>query len=114
MQNHDGTLIEAWASMKSYPRKDGGGSGPDVGGDRDFKGERRSNATHASATDPESKLLRKGPGKEAKLCFAEHALMDHGHGLMSDVALTPAVGVTEPEAALAMLRRQRHNRIGPD
>jgi transposase len=109
----DGTLIEAWASMKSYQRKDGGGSGPDAGGDRDFKGERRSNATHASTTDPESKLLRKGPGKEAKLCFAGHALMDNRHGLMSDVALTPAVGITEPEAALAMLTRQRRKRIRP-
>jgi transposase len=108
-----GTLIEAWASMTSYQRKDGGGSGPDAGGDRDFKGERRSNATHASTTDPESKLLRKGLGKEAKLCFAGHALMDNRHGLMSDVALTAAVGVTEPEAALAMLTRQRRKHIRP-
>lgn len=109
----DGTLIEAWASMKSYQRKDGGGSGPDAGGDRDYKGERRSNDTHASTTDPESKLLRKGLGKEAKLCFAGHALMDNRHGLMTDVVLTPAVGVTEPEAALAMLSRQRRKHLRP-
>lgn len=109
----DGTLIEAWASMKSYQRKDGGGSGPDGGGDRDFKGERRSNDTHASTTDPEAKLLRKGPGKEAKLCFAGHALMDNRHGLITDVAVTASVGVTEPEAALAMIDRQRRQHLRP-
>lgn len=109
----DGTLIEAWASLKSYRPKDGGGSGPDAGGDRDFKGEKRSNDTHASTTDSEAKLRRKGPGKEAKLCFAGHALMDNRHGLMTDVALTPAVGVTEPDAALAMLARQRGKRLRP-
>ena len=98
----DGTLIEAWASMKSFRPKDGGGSGPDAGGDRDFKGERRRNETHASTTDPEAKLLRKALGKEAKLCFAGHALMDNRHGLISDVCLTPSVGVTEPEAALSL------------
>ena len=109
----DGTLIEAWASMKSYQRKDGGGSGPDGGGDRDFKGERRSDDTHASTTDPEAKLLRKSAGKEAKLCFAGHALMDNRHGLITDVAVTAAVGVTEPEAALSMLGRQRAKRLRP-
>jgi transposase len=109
----DGTLIEAWASMKSYRPKDGGGSSPDAGGDRDFKGERRSNDTHASSTDPQAKLLRKGLGKEAKLCFAGHALMDNRHGLITDVTLTPAVGVTEPDAALAMLQRQRRKHLRP-
>ncbi len=99
----DGTLIEAWASMKSFRPKDGGGSGPDAGGDRDFKGERRCNDTHASTTDPEAKLLRKSLGKEAKLCFAGHALMDNRHGLISDVCLTPSVGVTESEAALTLV-----------
>src|SRR6202158_1335957 len=62
----DGTLIEAWASMKSFRPKDGGGSGPDAGGDRNFKAERRRNDTHASTTDPEAKLLRKTLGKEAQ------------------------------------------------
>lgn len=109
----DGTLIEAWASMKSYQRKDGGGSGPDAGGDRDFKGEKRSNDTHTSKTDPEAKLMRKGPGKEAKLCFAGHALMDNRNGLITDVSATASVGVTEPEAALALLDRQRRRRVRP-
>jgi len=99
----DGTLIEAWASMKSFRPKDGAGSGPDAGGDRDFKGERRRNDTHVSTSDPEAKLLRKALGKEAKLCFAGHALMDNRHGLISDVCLTPSVGVTEPEAALSLV-----------
>lgn len=109
----DGTLIEAWASMKSFRPKDGGGSGPDAGGDRDFKGERRRNETHASTTDPQAKLLRKAAGKEAKLCFAGHGLMDNRHGMMIDVALTASVGVTEPQAALAMIARQRRKRLRP-
>lgn len=109
----DGTLIEAWASMKSLRPKDGGGSGPDAGGGRDFKGERRSNETHASTMDPESKLLRKALGKEAKSCFAGHALMDNRRGLIGDVCLTPSVGVTEPEAALSMVARQRRKHIRP-
>ena len=105
----DGTLIEAWASLKSFQKKDGSGPGPDDDGDVDFKGEKRSNATHESTTDPESKLLRKGPGKEAKLCFAGHALMDNRHGLVTDLTVTPSVGVTEPEAALDLIDRQREN-----
>lgn len=109
----DGTLIEAWASMKSFRPKDGGGSGPDGGGDRDFKGERRRNETHVSTTDPEAKLLRKAAGKEAKLCFAGHGLMDNRHGLMTDVILTASVGVTEPQATLAMIARQRRKRLRP-
>ena len=109
----DGTLIEAWASMKSFRPKDGGGSGPDAGGDRDFKGERRRNDTHTSTTDPEAKLLRKALGKEAKLCFAGHALMDNRHGLISEVSLTPSVGVTESQAALALIERQRRKRLRP-
>jgi transposase len=107
----DGTLIEARASMKSFRPKDGGGSGPDAGGDRDFKGWRRRNDTHASTTDPEAKLLRKALGKEAKLCFAGHALMDNRHGLISDVCVTPSVGVTEPEAAPALVARQRRKHL---
>jgi transposase len=103
----DGTLIEAWASMKSFQRKDGSGSGPDAGGDVDFKGERRTNDTHQSRTDPEAKLLRKGQGKEAKLCFAAHQLMDNRHGLISDSTLTQSVGTTEPEAAEELIDRQR-------
>ncbi len=63
--------------------------------------------------NPESKLLRKALGKEAKLCFAGHALMDNRHGLISDVCLTPSVGVTEPEAALSLVARQRRKRLRP-
>src|SRR5512137_233040 len=74
----DGTLIEAWASMKSFRPKDGSDEPPADGDGRnreaDFHGEKRSNDTHASTTDPEAKLYRKGPGKEAKLCFMGHAL----------------------------------------
>ena len=69
--------------------------------------------THASTTDPEAKLTRKSPGKEAKLCFTGHALMDNRHGLLTDVSLTPSVGVSEPEAALALLRRQRRKHLRP-
>jgi transposase len=105
----DGTLIEAWASMKSFRPKDGGGSGPDAGGDRNFKGERRRNDTHASTTDPQAKLLRKALGKEAKLCFAGHALMDNRHGLISDVCLTASVGVTE-SAAIRVITRAASSR----
>lgn len=109
----DGTLIEAWAWMKSFRLKDGGGSEPDAGGDRDFEGERRRNDTHASTMDPEAKLLRKALGKEAKLYFAGHALIDNRHGLISDVCVTPSVGVTESEAALALVARQRRKQLGP-
>ena len=98
----DGSLIEAWASLKSFRPKDGGGSPPDAAGDRDFKGERRRNGTHASTTDP-----------EAKLSFTGHALMDNRHGLVTDVSLTASVGVTEPEAALALLARQRRKHLRP-
>jgi len=110
----DGTLIEAWASMKSFQKKDGSGQGPDDDGDVDFKGQKRTNATHESTTDRESKLLRKGPGKESKLCFAGHALMDNRYGLVTDLTVTPSVGVTEPDAALDLIDRQRCNgvRIG--
>jgi transposase len=106
----DGTLIEAWASMKSFRDKDGG-DGPAGGKDRDYRGERRRNDTHQSTTDPEAKLKRKGPGKEAKLCFAGHALMDNRHGLITDVSVTVSVGVTEPQAALMMIARQRRKRL---
>lgn len=109
----DGTLIEAWASMKSFQKKDGQGPGADAGGDVDFKGEKRSNDTHESVTDPESRLLRKGPGKEAKLTFAAHALMDNRHGLITDLSVTTSVGITEPQAALTLLSRQRKKQLRP-
>ena len=78
-----------------------------------FHGERRSNATHASITDSDALLARKGRGKEAKLAFAGHALMENRHGLCVDILVTRATGTAEPEAALTMIRRQRGNGIRP-
>jgi transposase len=106
----DGTLIEAWASMKSLRSKDDRDDGPPAGsgrnGERDFHGERRRNATHASTTDPDARLFRKGRGKEAKLCHMGHLLMENQSGLIVDALLTPATGTAEREAAEAMLGRQ--------
>ncbi len=105
----DGTLIEAWASMKSFrPKDDGKRPGPGAsGGDSnrwvDFRGEKRSNETHESKTDPESRLMRKGPGREAKLCFSGHALMENRHGLLVDFRIALATGRAERELALRML-----------
>jgi transposase len=169
----DGTLIQAWASMKSFqpkpaagteppasgdagtgqdsgasapepaagdgegPNRDGGASAtePAAGGSEgpsqdgtapadetpvagrnaevDFHGQKRSNDTHASRTDPEARLYRKGPGKEAKLCFMGHALMENRNGLVVDACLTEADGHAEREAALAMIepRADRPGRI---
>lgn len=106
----DGTLIEAWASLKSFrpktEKKDDDTNGPP--GDRgnrwvDFHGEKRSNETHESKTDPEAKLLRKGFGKEAKLSYSGHALMENRHGLLVDLRIAEANGRAEREVALAML-----------
>ncbi len=103
----DGTLIEAWASMKSFKPKDGSGDEPPPGSGRnaeaDFKGEKRSNETHASTTDPEARLYRKGAGMEAKLAFLGHALMESRAGLIVNACLTPADGHGERNAALAMI-----------
>jgi hypothetical protein len=103
----DGTLIEAWASMKSVKPKDGSGERPAEGGgrntERDFHGQKRSNDTHASTTDPEARLYRKGRGKEAKLCFMGHGLMENRHGLLVDACLTLADGHAERVAALHMI-----------
>jgi transposase len=150
----DGTLIQAWASMKSFqpktaadteppaggdagPGQDGDASAPEpaVGGregpnqdgrtpaaeqpaagrnaEVDFHGQKRSNRTHASLTDPEARLYRKGPGKEARLCFMGHALMENRSGLVVDACLTEADGHAEREAALAMIepRADRPGRI---
>ena len=106
----DGTLIEAFASLKSFrPKADPGAEPPAGGGrnaERDFHGERRSNATHASTTDPEARLLRKGRGKEARLCFMGHLLMENRHGLIVDALLGEASGTAERDAALTMIGRQ--------
>jgi transposase len=151
----DGTLIQAWASMKSFQPKqaakgdepaagDDAGPGQDDGGSAsepvasggeapgqhdgapateppargrnaevDFRGRKRSNDTHASRTDPEARLYRKGPGKEAKLCFMGHVLMENRNGLVVDACLTQANGRAEREAALALIepRADRPKRI---
>ena len=113
----DGTLIEAWASMKSFKPKDGSGEPPAARGGRngetDFHGAKRSNDTHASTTDPEARLYRKGQGKEAKLCFLGHVLMENRNGLVVDACLTPADGHAERIAALHMIepRADRPNAI---
>ena len=86
----DGTLIEAWASMKSFRPKDGSGEPPAPGrnGERDFHGEKRSNETHASTTDPDARLLRKAAGQAAKLCHMGHVLMENRNGLVVDATTT--------------------------
>jgi transposase len=121
----DGTLIEAWASMKSFapigaaegpennsddPPSGGGGS---RNREADFHGEKRSNETHASTSDPEARLYRKGAGKEAKLCFIGHALMENRNALFVDACLTKADGHAERVAALHMIepRADRAKRI---
>ena len=103
----DGTLIDAWASMKSFRRKDGVDdqpSGPSRNAGRNFRNEKRSNATHASTTDPDARLYRKSDGQPSRLCFMGHLLIENRHGLIVDVQTTHANGVAEREAAEAMIR----------
>lgn len=101
----DGTLLEAWASMKSFRPKDGSGSPPDAGrnGEQDFHGQKRSNETHASTTDPDARLYRKGRGKESKLSFMGHALMENRNGLIVGAIATRASGHAERFAALHLV-----------
>jgi transposase len=103
----DGTQIAAWASMKSFQAKDGSSEPPSHGrnGERDFHGEKRTNETHASTTDPEAKLYRKGKGKEAKLCFIANAMTENRHGLVVATELGEASGTTERQAAKIMIVR---------
>ena len=118
----DGTLIEAWASMKSVKPKHGSQEPPAGGGGRNaeanFHGQTRSNETHASTSDPEARLYRKGKGKETKLCFMGHALMENRHGLLVDACLTLADGHAERIAALHMIEahaeRPRTVTLGAD
>ena len=130
----DGTLIEAWASLKSFkpkPGEGGGEAGPPEDGDGgdgngaggrnaevDFKGERRSNATHSSTTDPEALLYRKGPGMEATLSYIGHGLMENRSGLIVDTRLTLVSGHAERLAALEMIEpyadRPRAITLGAD
>ena len=101
----DGTLIEAWASMKSVRAKDGSDEPPAPGrnGERDFKGETRINDTHVSTTDPDAKLYRKGKGQPAKLCFMGHALAENRHGLVVKADASQANGTAERKTAIAMI-----------
>jgi len=104
----DGTLIEAWASVKSFVPKDGSGKPPQGGGKNptvDFKGQTRSNDTHASTTDPQARLYKKAPGEKSRLCYLGHALMEKCHGLAVDVETTLATGTAELEAAKVMVAR---------
>jgi transposase len=108
----DGTLIEAWASMKSFRRKDGSDEppGPGRNGERDFRRDKRSNETHASTTDPDARLFRKANGQESKLTYLGHALMENRNALIVDAQVTHATGTAEREAALAMIERTRRKR----
>jgi transposase len=102
----DGTLLEAWASLKSFRRKDAEPPPPpdDPGNPTvNFHGESRRNDTHQSTTDPDAQLARKGQGKEAKLSYAGHVLLDNRHGLVANVCATAATGTAEREAALLLL-----------
>jgi len=115
----DGTLIEAWASHKSFQRKDGGSppSSPGRNGEADFKGERRSNATHQSTTDPEALSYRKSDNQPARLGYLGHVLMENRNGLVVDTRLTPATGKAEREAAVAMIAARPGNQrvtVGAD
>ncbi|MGH9072476.1 MAG: IS5 family transposase, partial [Acidimicrobiales bacterium] len=119
----DGTLLESWASMKSLRPRHADGPGAHPGGgsknqDVDFRGERRSNETHFSPTDPEAQMARKGLGKETRLCFQGHVLMENRSGLAVDLELTQARGTSEPAAAVAMVQRRigrrRHCTLGAD
>jgi transposase len=116
----DGTLLEAWASLKSVHPKDhddhpsNGFKNSDV----DFRGEKRRNETHASTTDPRALLARKGPGKETKLSYMGHALMENRNGLVVDIMLTRATGKAERQAAVHMLdrlpQRRKRRTLGAD
>ena len=117
----DGTLIEAWASIKSFRRKDGrdkDGDGPGRNAERSFHGEKRSNETHESTTDPEARLYKKGDGQPAKLCYMGHAFMENRHGLAVG-GVSHATGTAERDTALALIdyrkgRRRRRITLGAD
>lgn len=98
----DGTLIEAWASHKSFRPKDGSGKPPDVGGDVDFRGEKRKNQTHESTTDPDARLFTKSSGSQAKLSYMGHVLMENRNGLLVQTFLSEARGRAERDAAMLM------------
>jgi transposase len=104
----DGTLLQAWASQKSFQPRDGGPSDPPGAGGNpavDFRGQRRTNATHASTTDPDAKLYRKGDGQPAVLGYLGHVLLDNRHGLVANTCVTMATGRAECEAAVGLIAR---------
>ena len=113
----DGTLIEAAASLKSFKPRDGDppsttdadGGNPSV----DFHGERRSNTTHQSTTDPESRLLRKGKGKEARLVFMAHAMMENRNGMLTDFQMSSVTGTAERDAVPVLLDEARERGFHP-
>jgi hypothetical protein len=111
----DGTLIQAWASQKSFRPKDGDGDGDGT----NFRGQKRSNRTHASTTDPDARLYKKSYGKESKLTYLGHALVEKRNGLIAAAMVTHADGYAERDAALLMLgkkqqRRRRRITVGGD
>ena len=114
----DGTVLEAWASLKSFQRQDAGPTPPpdDPGNPTvNFHGETRTNDTHQSTTDPDAQLYRKGQGKEAKLAYLGHVLLDNRHGLVANVCTTAATGSGEWEAALLLLEQaDRATTVGGD
>jgi hypothetical protein len=101
----DGTLIDAWASMKSFRPKDGGDDDAPPGGgrnaERDFRGQKRSNETHASTTDPDARLYRKGNGQSSRLCFMGHLLMENRSALIVDAELTARIEYLVARSGLA-------------
>ncbi|MET3132784.1 transposase [Oxalobacteraceae bacterium GrIS 1.11] len=104
----DGTQIEAWASMKSFVKKDGSGTPPEDDGRNasvDFKGEKRSNETHHSTTDPDARLYKKSKGDKSRMSYLGHALMENRNGLVVDAETTLATGTAERDAALTMAKR---------
>ena len=113
----DGTLIDAWASMKSFQPRDGSGppQGPGRNGERDFHGQKRSNETHASKTDPDARLYKKSDGQPGRLCYMGHVLMENRNGLAVEATLTHATGTAEREVTLVMLdRRTGKHRTTPN
>jgi hypothetical protein len=114
----DGTLIEAWASQKSFKPKDGSGGGSGSGRDAgDFRGQQRRNDTHASTTDPDARLYRKGHSQEAKLSYMGHVVIENRHALVMDCELSVASGYAERESALKLLARTPRGRratVGAD
>jgi transposase len=114
----DGTLIEAWASLKSFRKKGEKPEDRPPPDDRgnptvNFHGEKRSNETHESTTDPEARLAKKGTGKESKLSYSGHVLMENRNGLCVDLRVAPATGYAERDEALEMLRRLRRRGFDP-